>query len=200
MVRRSGVTRIVPTPTVSTVQGVVQSLPPVNMARLPAPRYTADPKYIDTKVALAVEDMRHHMSDEGYQIFYGLGLNGYELCGHNLTVNETSVPRILDITKPKVLVIQDKREWDVAPGNFRVTLLKDAHQRPKYHAESADEMGIHAWITYYNTHIVKRLAPYVRPQHILRTYHTIDANLIPKYTADDRDNCLLSGAVSTAYP
>lgn len=221
--RKLPITRI-PNPSAnhntSTVAGVVASLPLVSMDRLPAPRYTADPKYIDTKVALGVEDMRRHTSDEGYQLFYGLGLNGYELCGYRFTIDETSVPRILDMTNPKVLVIQDKREWDVKPNNFRerkarftgvtalrdrddifkITVLKDAHQNPRYHAESASEMGVHAWITYYNTQIVKKLAPYVRPQHILRTYHTIDARLVPEYKADDRDGCLLSGAVSNAYP
>lgn len=212
--------RTTPTPSPSTVSGVALSLPFVNMDRLPAPKYTGDPKYIDPKVALAVEDMRRHMTDEGWQLFYGLGLNGYELCGYNLTLNETSVPRILEITNPKVAVIQDKREWDVKPGNFRepkarftgvtafrerddifkITVLKDAQNNPRYHADSASEMGVHAWITYYATPVVLRVAPFVRPQHILRTYHTVDSKAIPEYKADDRDNCLLSGAVSNAYP
>jgi hypothetical protein len=191
------------------------------MDKLSAPKYTTNVPYdLRTKAALAVEDMRSHMSNEGWELFYGLGLNGYELCGYNLTLNETSVPIILDKLNPGVVVVQDKREWDTKPGNFRepkarftgvtalkerddifkVTVLKDAHQHPKYHAESAEEMGVHAWITYYNTYIVKRLAPYVRPEHILRTYHTVDSKVVPEYKADGRGGCLLSGAVSNAYP
>lgn len=218
---RPGVHRITPTPpNTSTINGVVLSLPFVNMDKLPAPAYTGNPKYTDVKAALAVEDMRRHMTNEGFELFHGLGLNGYELCGHNLTLNETNIPTIIDKLNPGVIILQDKREWDVKPGNFRepkarftgvtelksktgifkVTVLKDAHQHPRYHAESADEIGCHAWITYYNTQIVKRLAPYVRPEHILRTYHTVDTKQIPEYKADDRDGCLLSGAVSGAYP
>lgn len=217
----NGITRIQPPqPNTSTVNGVVLSLPFTRMDALPTPKYTAIPKYMDSKAILGVEDMRNHMSDEGWQIVYGLGLNGYELCGHNLTVNETNVPVILDKVNPKVVVVQDKREWDVKPGNFRqsqarftgitalrdrpdifkVTVLKDAHQNPRYHAESASEMGCHAWITYYHPHIVKRLAPYVRQEHILRTYHTVNARDIPEYTPDNRSGCLLSGAISEAYP
>jgi hypothetical protein len=39
----------------------------------------------------------------------------------------------------------------------------------------------------------------VRPQHLIRTYHTIDPAIVPSYEERSGD-CLLSGAISDAYP
>lgn len=182
-------------------------------------------------VGLAVSSMSSHMTDEGWQIFQGLQKAGYVLFGHGLSNPQTDVPEILThpVFLPKeassapargVVVVQDKREWDLCEGDFRdpkarftgvgvlrhrpdlfkLTILKDAQQRPSYHRESAEEMGVHAWITYYHPDIVCHVAPYVRREHLVRTYHTIDPLLVPRYTADNRGGCLLSGAVSNAYP
>jgi hypothetical protein len=83
---------------------------------------------------------------------------------------------------------------------FRVTILKDSHQRPDYHREFCDRMGIHAWIIYYNPSIVKHLAQYVRPQHLIRTTHSLDRNVVPEFSEAREFGCLFSGAVSPAYP
>lgn len=169
-------------------------------------------------IGLAVESMQRHTTDEGWQIFAGLQHAGYELAGARLTINETDVRQILS-RNPGIVVVQDKREWDTRPHDFRdtsarftniealrerddifkVTILKDSHQRPDYHKQSADEMGVHAWIVYYNPKKVAQLAPYVRPEHLIRTYHSIDPKVIPKLTPF-RSKALLSGAVSNAYP
>src|SRR5258708_11028612 len=60
-------------------------------------------------------------------------------------------------------------------------------------------MGVHAWVCYYNPRIVKHLASWVREEHLIRTYHSINSANIPPFSAN-RHGTLLSGAVSQAYP
>jgi hypothetical protein len=151
----------------------------------------------------------------------------------------TNVWEILNIYSPGVVVVQDKREWLPPPNNFRdagakfigiealraqhsvfkATILKDAHQQPWWHKGSADEIGCHAWIIYYHPEIVTHLAPFVRAEHLIRTYHSIDPRCVPGYDPrpniqdnsrcnalfsqrmnNGRDGALLSGALSGAYP
>lgn len=199
------------------------------VARLDPPAYTPVDYTEDRKtsrVAMAVQSMQYHMTDEGYQIMLGLQEGGgYTLAGYNCTHNITDTVEIVKALNPSTLVIQDKREWDLRPKDFRdkragftridylkdqdsvfkVTVLKDAQQRPEYHMQSAYEMGVHAWIVYYNSVIVSRLAPYTRPEHFIRTYHSIDSKLVPLFLPGSnerqrRKGCLLSGAIGPAYP
>lgn len=183
----------------------------------PPPLYTGNSS---KGVALAVESMKRHMTDEGWQIMAGLEHAGYTLCGHNLGKSETYVPIIVGRTDPGIVVVQDKREWDVAPTNFRdkearfteveylrtrpdifkLTIVKDAQHNPEYHQQSADEIGCHAWIVYYDPDTVCSLAPYVRRQHIVRTYHSLNPAVVPEFRHKRHHGCLLSGAVSNAYP
>jgi hypothetical protein len=189
---------------------------------LSVPSYTGTSK---VGVGLAVESMRRHTTDEGWQLFAGLEASGYTLAGRRLPpVDEVDVPRILEMTKPGIVVMQDKREWDLQardfrdrqaqfirpealagrPNIFKVTVLKDAHQRPEYHRQSAQEIDCHAWIIYYHPTIVKRLAPYVRAKHLIRTWHTVNADLCPKVISHlrhpPRGGVLISGALSRVYP
>lgn len=143
-------------------------------------------------------------------------------------INETDVLTVLMRSDPGIVVIQDKREYDGGttideknePSGqfdprdrftnvsalkscddvFKVTILKDAHQRPEYHRDAAREIDAHAWIVYYHPKIVAALAPYVRPEHLIRTYHTIDPANVPEFNAGDRLPCILSGATSMHYP
>jgi hypothetical protein len=160
------------------------------------------------------------MTDEGWQIMVGLEHHGFKLCGYNLTVGFTDVDQILATLSPDVVLVQDKREWDLAAKDFReprarftnveslkdrhdifkLTILKDAHQRPEYHMQSAEEMGVHAWVTYYHSDIVHHLAPYTRKEHLIRTYHSVNADRVPPYSPEGRSGTLLSGAVSSVYP
>jgi hypothetical protein len=194
----------------------------VKVSELKAPPYKpASNADKGKKIGLVVESMKRHMTNEGWQIFEGLECNGYELHGFNIPIhNSTYVPTILKETNPSTLIIQDKREWDTRPGDFReqrarffgveklrertdifkLTIFKDAHQRSQYHAAAATEMGCHAWIIYYHPDRVKEYSGFVRPQHMIRTYHTIDPLLVPEYGRHIRQGCLLSGAVSSAYP
>lgn len=199
------------------VSQTISHLPSPSVRALPAPAYSGSSS---AGVALGVESMKHHMTDEGWQIMHGLESTGYRVCGYNCPVNSTDVRDIVEKTSPGVVVLQDKREWDCQPNDFRdrfarfsnvemlrdrpdlfkLTILKDSHQRPEYHRTSAEEIGCHAWIVYYHPRIVKHLAPYVRPEHLVRTYHSLDPLLVPDYTPDNREGCLLSGAVSSVYP
>lgn len=199
-----------------TVDDVIRLLPTHGMGPLSKPEYTGDS---GKGVFLAVASMKDHMTDEGWQIAQATEANGYTLCGHQCTVNQTGVKQILRETNPGIVILQDKREWDVQRRDFRdkqasfknvqhmkersdlfkLTILKDSHQKPLYHRESADEIGCHAWIVYYHPRIVKHLAPYVREQHLIRTYHSIDSEIVPRFNKD-RSGTLLSGAVSSVYP
>lgn len=200
-----------------TIDSVLSRLPSKNPNPLPTPAYCGSSS---KGIALAVESMRRHTTDEGWQIMEGLQSAGYTLCGFNLLEPSCHVPTILQNTNPGIVVVQDKREWDVSHRDFRekrakfkdvaclqsrkdlfkLTILKDSHQRNAYHQESAKEIDCHAWIIYYHPRIVARLAPYVRPQHLIRTYHSLDSELVPPIETHKREGCLLSGALSAAYP
>ena len=211
------------------IRDVLEGLPEVIGTPLPPPPYTGPAVDQRPRVGMAVESMRRHMTDEGWQIFAGLEHAGYTLTGHNLMTrlnnghvacDVKNVSDILHQLTPGTVVVQDKREWDLARRDFRdpnavfhnvgmlrsrhdvfkLTILKDAQQRPAYHAESAAEMGVHAWIVYYHPSLIARLAPYTRTAHLVRTYHTVDPDAVPAYQAEGRSGCLLSGAVSSAYP
>lgn len=215
-----------------TVADVIAALEPgpVLPRPLPAPNYT--PRE-GPRVACAVESMRSHMTDEGWQIMRALEFAGYSLAGYGITTHTkrehsgsynradlTDLKEIVSFTRPSTLLLQDKREWDLSPRDFRdpmakftnvdylrtrdevfkLTILKDAHQRPGYHMGAAEEMGCHAWVIYYHPDIVRKLAPYVRKEHLVRAYHTLDESIVPAYSECGRRGCLLSGAVSGAYP
>ncbi len=203
-----------------TIADTIKTLPSPNLPQLPAPLYTGTTG--DPKVGLAVKSMQHHTSDEGFQIFAGLEAAGYNLRGYVYQLAGVDVPQILLDTKPGTVVLQDKREYEgrtAGPGFdrretftnvgalkerndiWKVTVLKDAHQYPEYHRNSAEEIGAHAWITYYHPTLVHHLAPWTRTQHLIRTYHTVDAGLVPNYTPDERHDVLLSGArLPKVYP
>jgi len=194
---------------------------PQEIKPLPAPIYSPNEANYG-KIALAVESMRTHMTDEGWQIMLALQHAGYELWGYKLPHGETDVKKILK-QKPDtgIVVVQDKREWDVPKRSwreyrarftnieylaqrtdiFKITILKDSHQRPLYHRQSAEEIGCHAWIIYYHPYIVAKLAPYVRPQHLIRTYHSLDPKVVPPFRpAKQRKPCIFTGAISSHYP
>lgn len=198
------------------------------IARLPSPRSIELPtpplnQFGDgPKIGLAVESMKRHMTDEGWVIFEGLEHAGYNLFGYGLLKPSTNVKEICSVWGPHTVVLQDLREWDISPTCFRDpkarfthiealksshsifkgTVLKDSHQRPEYHRKAADDMGCHFWIVYYHPKIVKHLAPYVRVQHLIRTYHSVNVQNIPalNWNPNSRAYCLLSGAMSSVYP
>lgn len=202
-----------------SVSDVISNVKTVKIQELQKPKYS--PNENKKGIFLGVESMRNHMTDEGWQIALACKHSGYTLCGHNLTLNSVDVLDILERINPGIVILQDKREWDVSPNCFRdkqakfknvnylkfrddlfkLTILKDAHQKPHYHMESANEIDCHAWITYYNSNVVKHVAPYVRKEHLIRTYHSIDSNIVPEFSeVSNREKAFLSGAISNVYP
>lgn len=193
-----------------TIIDTIARLPRPMSQLLPVPLYSG---HGGPCSALAVEAMKRHMTDEGWQIMQGLEENGYTLYGPDLPNGESDVEKILK-SDHGTLIVQDKREWERDPrsnfqniqalkdwpGIFKLTILKDSHQKPGYHRQSAEEIGCHAWIVYYHPRIVHHLAPYTRVQHMVRTYHSIDPDVVPPF--QDRPNsCLLSGVMGgRVYP
>jgi hypothetical protein len=209
-----------------TVDSIIAALSQPNCQLLEAPTYHGNEQDGRNRIGLAVESMKRHMTDEGWVLMEGLETAGWKLRGHNLPYNLTDVTEILRLDDPGTLLLQDKREWEgltadrsrdpamrfthveelkARPDIFKGTVLKDAQARPEYHRESADEIGCHFWVVYYHPRIVKHLAPYVREEHLIRTHHSVDASKcissLEKIGLRKTENrCLLSGAVSSAYP
>lgn len=205
------------------IEDILNTLPKSSESPLEAPAYTYLPANPPRgfNVALGVESMRRHMTNEGWELMLALYENGYKLAGKDCPINAIDVREILEKTNPGTLVIQDKREWMGITADrsrdpsmrfrnveilrerndiFKLTIVKDAQHDSGFHREAAEEIGCHAWICYYHPRIVARLAPYVREKHLVRTYHTVDKELIPAYSPDDRRGGILSGAMSKVYP
>lgn len=194
----------------------------VNGARLPAPRYVSRE---GPRLALAVASMRNHTTDEGWQLMDGLRKGGgYKLAGFgsNVDWSQRHVLTLLYDHRPSTLLVQDKREWmgrtagagfdrneqflstELLAGQtevFKGYVLKDAHSDQPLHEGCARDVGVHFWVVYYHPTIVAAQAPFARPEHMIRTYHSVDADTVPAYCGTGRrDAALLSGAVSGAYP
>jgi hypothetical protein len=203
------------------ISDVVGRLPSSPAATIPAPSYAGSKDDVRGRVGLAVESMKRHTTSEGWEIFAGLQHAGYVLHGLDIGPSITDVREILSREDPSTVVLQDKREWMGLTADrsrdpkmrfrkvhelgsrsdvFKATILKDAQNDRALHVESATEAGVHCWILYYHPRIVVHLSPFVRPEHLIRTYHTVDAAQVPGYTVAGRKGCLLSGALSGAYP
>jgi hypothetical protein len=187
---------------------------------LPVPPYTPSIDPTGPRIAFMVASMAKHMTDEGYQLALALKAGGYFLSGHGFD-GQNDVGKIIGRYSPSVVILQDKREWmgrtagpgfdhresfrsvsELArrPDVFKVGVLKDAHSDHLLHRESATEAGLHAWIIYYHPDLVAAQCPIVRREHLIRTYHSLDREIVPELQTDRAPLGLLSGALSGAYP
>lgn len=188
----------------------------------PIPAYRPPALLSTRRVLFGCETFERHMTDEGHQFQTGLEAAGYELWGRYFDNDETDVGHVLHTVRPAVAIMQDKREWDannpacfdktisfenvsalsITDSTFRLTVVKDAHNDPEYHAAASREIGCHAWIVYYHPDIVCHLAPWVRREHVIRCYHTLNRRHLPDWVpAKQRRDCLISGAMSRElYP
>lgn len=200
-----------------TVASTLFALPSPSFTRQPAPTYTGSS---GRGIVLAVPSMQRFMTDENWQLTAGLERAGYTAAGQKQTIDETNVKQILDRASPGIVVLHDKREWSTRregniamracirnvqelakqPDVFRVGVLKDAQQEHQQNLSCAIEAGLHAWIVYYHPEIICRLSPFVRREHLVRTWHSVDAAAVPAFSVEGRSGCLLSGAVSMCYP
>lgn len=200
-----------------TVKDVIKGLKRFPYSPVKKPAYIPNGRRNNS--GLFVEDLLRHMTDEGWQLQLGLMDNGYTPYGYNFGNSLVDAEEIIKLENPGTLFIQDKREWDKDypgqfcydshfvntellhkyVGTFKVTTTKDTHSMQKYNTTAANQIGIHAWLCYYHPAIVAATAYFVRKEHLIRIYHSIDAMCIPPLTLE-REGCLLSGAVSRAYP
>lgn len=191
------------------------------LPRLSPPAFMPNEAAPHRPIFLAVETFRRHMTDEAWQLQIGLRAAGYDLWGRYLENDEVRVPNILAQTQADTVIVQDTREWDPTrpgcfdktvrfqdvealtkhPDLFRVTVCKDAHQDPVYQHEAYSALSPHAWITYYHPGIVMRLCSWLREEHLIRTYHSIDSEALPEFNTGDRKESILSGALNRQiYP
>lgn len=171
-------------------------------------------------VLLGLKDYENHMTDEGHQLQSGLALAGFELWGRGFENDETDCRAILEQTNPDVVVMIDRREWDpkmrgafdknaeyknveylAAQANVcRITVCKDAASILDYQRNWARQFRADGFICYYHPECVMREATWVRPDQIIRTYHSIDSHRVGPLSAD-RGRALVSGARNPAvYP
>lgn len=198
-----------------TTQDIIDSLndypkePP-----LPAPAY--QPRE-GSRAALMVPSMERHMSNEGWQLALALQAGGYKLHGRDLGLG-TDVAEILAKDNPAVVFVQDQHEWNSGhlahrseffnnsellaqrPDVFKLTVMKDTHRQYESNKRYSQGVGCNAWITYYSVPITLHTLSWLRPQHVIRTYHTVDSEMVPRYDPNARRPCLLSGSLGGAYP
>lgn len=191
---------------------------------LERPPYVLRHDLTAARVQLAVETFRRHMTDEGWQIQLGLELAGWEMYGAKMQPprsNEINVPHILCERQPTSVIVQDKREWDPQmPGcfdkriafcgveslaesrrTFRLAIFRDAHQRWAYQRDFHDSIGAHGWIVLYHPEIICDLAPWIRRDDVVRTYHSVEPADVPPFSPDRPREALVSGASNgTIYP
>lgn len=206
---------------VRTIDEVIANLGAIRCERLPVPNYvySAD----GPSVALALKSFERHMTDEGHQLQCGWENSGVELYGRHYPFGRgiTDANSIVDGSQASVCIVQDRREWDrkrpscfdrqagfcntrMLRGRsslFRVTVCKDAHGDPEWTRTSHRNLAPHAWLIYYHPRIVCHLAGWLRPEHCIRVYHTVDKYAVPEFSASERAGMLLSGAVlPSVYP
>lgn len=175
-----------------------------------------------TKLVFGNKDYVRHMTDEGSQLQDGLRLAGWKMAGRGLEIDEVSVPKIIDDVRPSAVFFQDVRDWSAdSPGCydksvsftevdriadcdvFRSTVVKDAGTAVAYQEEFFNRIKAHAAVTYYHERSVVPLSPWLANTKLIRTYHTVDPELVRSIrfcTKDERRHCLVSGAVSGVYP
>lgn len=200
----------------------VMATSPHYLKPLDPPPYVGPPMDHRVRLGLAPIVNINHMTDEAYQLFLSLEKNGYDVVWSGLYPNiSPDVGRLLEGFQPGIVITQDKREWMGYTGHrtqdqairfqamnelknrddiFKITIVKDAQNDTMLHLDAANEIGCHAWICYYHPDTVANLCPIVRRRHLIRTYHTLNSDLVPDYRVTNRIGCILSGALGPAYP
>jgi hypothetical protein len=202
------------------VQDIIREVSPQypSETQLSAPAYNPPADVASRpRIMLAVPSLARHMSSEGHELQQGMQAAGWKLHGHELGLG-TDVKEIIEKENPAVVLVTDSHEWDSGhlavkeekfhnvealakrPDIFVLTTVKDSHRQYESAKSYAANMGCHAIITYYNPSIVCRMSNWIRPQHVIRTWHTVDANKVPEFNTKRYNECLLSGSLGGAYP
>ena len=174
-----------------------------------------------TRLVLANVDYRFHMTSEGHELQCGLEHAGWTLAGQGFGDGSRDTPYLLERWKPDVVLVQDKRDWDPAMGAFRrdleffrlgelakcsdifrLAVIKDAGSVVDYHRGFAEQIQADALVTYYHDWSVVAAAPWMQAYPLIRTYHSVDADLIGRLNlAERRSRAVVSGALNAkVYP
>jgi hypothetical protein len=175
---------------------------------------------MSTNIVLANVDYRSHMTDEGAQLQDGLQLAGWTLVGAGFEHGCKYVPSLLGLYAPRIVVIQDRRDWDPdsrisfrkdigfdevkalrrATDIVKVAVFKDAGTGLDIQRRYFQEMGVQVLLTYYHADSIRPGAPWIDEYQVVRIYHSVDSEQIPPFQLDRR-GVLVSGAVgSGVYP
>lgn len=174
------------------------------------------------KVMLANIDYLAHMTDEGNQLQQGLKEAGWILTGKGFD-DLQDCRQIVDKYQPDMVIVHDRRDWDerlmgsfrrdIAFSNLdalhqvpvRLAVIKDAGSMVQYHQAFAEEIEATALLTYYHADSVNSRAYWMADYPHIRTYHSVDSEMVRNmdvwYTPENRHRGLVSGAVSQEiYP
>jgi hypothetical protein len=167
-------------------------------------------------------DYRRHMTDEGDQLQRGLEHAGWTVAGVGFGDGCNSVPELLERHSPDVVIVHDKRDWD--PGSrisfrkdvgfkdlgelarrkniLKLAVVKDAATFQAYHQSFLREVAADIAIVYYNEDQIHACAPWMSAYPKIRTWHTVDADLVRAIPATDhRKSVVVSGAIGEEiYP
>ena len=166
-------------------------------------------------------DYRQHVTDEGEQMQAGFVAAGWEIAGHGYGDGCKHVGRLLDRHRPDIVFVQDKRDWSPdSPGCydpavefegieelakhknlFVITMVKDAGSATEYQREFCESIEADAILHHYHEKAILPLSPWLDQFKLVRTYHTLDADLCTRIPLEGRHRrCIVTGAVSTVYP
>ena len=169
------------------------------------------------EIMFASETFRRHMTNEGWQIQDGLEQAGVGLYGRYLENNQTDVKAVVRQTDPDIAYFQEKTQWDPKSeacfdktiefhnvpelarrkNCLRVAIYKDVGTGQEYQREWHRQLKPHLWAVYYHKGVANRLAPWMPVDRMVRTYHTLNIDEVPKFaTQDKRAGVFLSGAMS----
>jgi hypothetical protein len=173
------------------------------------------------KVMLANIDYLSHMTSEGNELQQGLKEAGWTLTGKGFD-DLQDCRQIVDKYEPDIVVVHDRRDWDERlMGSFRrdiafnhlealhqvpvrIAVVKDAGSMVQYHKFFAEEIKATALLTYYHERSINMQAPWMGDYPQIRTYHSVDAQLIKNmsvcYTPESRRRGIVTGALSQIYP
>lgn len=178
-------------------------------SQLPVPAY----RYKDgIRLFLALRDYEKHTMNQGWLFQKGMEAAGYILVGKDFECPYRDGGQLAEAFEPAVAFVADKLDWDAALDGcydkqahftnlqglgdesiFRIAMIHDSHRRWGIQRQMHEDLNPHAWVCYYHPDIVAVSQPWIRKEHILRTYHSLDPAEVPEFTLE-RIGCIASGA------
>ncbi|MFH1739540.1 MAG: hypothetical protein ABIH23_11080, partial [bacterium] len=172
-----------------------------------------------------LESFRRHMDNGRWLFQLGMETQGYLSVGGGVPppgVDSVDVSQIMDRHHPNIVIFWPRYEWDPQewggtevldehcfrnweclaemPEVLRVVVFHDAGSARRQQRRWHEALRPHLYLTWYHPQSVVALAPHIREDQILRTYHVIDRDFAPRIM--ERDGvAVVSGAyVPDIYP